>query len=78
MTMIPIEHAARQIGVAVETVADWARRGLLPSELRAPSEMTGAERQECFVDEEQLEHLAESLGWLELSAESWESTEEEG
>src|SRR5438309_1377713 len=63
MPMIPIETGAARLGVPVETLEAWARKGLLAVESRVSPQTPGQ-----FVDEEQLHDVAESLGWLLLSS----------
>jgi hypothetical protein len=82
MALITLEEAAARIGVPQETVEDWVKRGLLsrherPSPSTLPPGPLRLVRLEQCVDEEQLTDVAESLGWLQLSADNWDNDEED-
>ena len=51
------------------TLESWVQQGLLDVQ---PGPGSG----QRLVDEEQMQNLAETLGWLELSGESWDGPEE--
>jgi predicted site-specific integrase-resolvase len=63
MGLISRIQAAERLGISQETLDDWIRRGLLTLYHPTPG-------QEC-VEEEQLFDVADSLGWLQHSAECW-------
>jgi len=63
--------AAKRLGINEETIKDWAQRGLL-SNLRFSDSSEGVSSLvtvQQLVDEDELVEVAESLGWLQLSAE---------
>ncbi|MFA0732906.1 MAG: hypothetical protein HZLCBSQH_001962 [Candidatus Fervidibacterota bacterium] len=74
MALIPLALAAQRLGVSEETIKDWAQRGLLSIHLGSSGSSKGVLSlivvQE-LVDEDELVEVAESLGWLQLSAEGW-------
>jgi hypothetical protein len=76
MSLKTISEAASQVGVKREILEDWIKRGLLTVHSSA-AEVPGNQEGEKCVDEEQLVSVAESLGWLQLSAESWDGEEDE-
>jgi predicted site-specific integrase-resolvase len=76
MSLKTISEAASQVGVKREILEDWIRRGLLTVH-RSPAEVPGNQEGENCVDEEQLANVAESLGWLQVSAEGWDGEEGE-
>jgi predicted site-specific integrase-resolvase len=75
MALIPLELAAERLGVNEETIKDWARRGLL-SIHSVPSgsseEVLPIATVQQLVDGDELVEVAESLGWLQLSAGGWD------
>ncbi len=80
MPMISLNEAASRLGLSLETIEEWANKGLLhvhtvvkADNLPPPSVGHGALTRQ--VDEDELGQLAESLGWLQLSAEDWDSDE---
>jgi len=80
--MISLDEVATRLGLSSEAIEEWAKKGLLhvhtvfpPGDL--PSAITGLVVREQQVDEEELAQIAESLGWLQLSAEDWEDAEGE-
>ena len=80
MAKIPIEIGAAKLGVPVETVDSWVQNGLVEIEVRVPQVPPGKIgflTVERFVDEDQLQDVAESLGWLQLSGDSWDGPEVE-
>jgi hypothetical protein len=77
MALIPLALAAKRLGTDEETIKDWAQQGLLsirrqPLKRSEPPEGVSsfAVVQE-LVDEDEVMEVAESLGWLQLSAEGW-------
>jgi len=81
MALISLDKAAAQIGVSPQTIEAWAEQGLLtihrslgPSKL--PPNTLGFLIMEQLVEEDELHRVAESLGWLHLSAEHWDGSEE--
>jgi hypothetical protein len=77
MSMISLNEAATRFGLSPETIEEWAKKGLLhvhsvvtPGEL--PPAFVGLVVKEQQVDAEELAQVAESLGWLQLSAEDWD------
>jgi hypothetical protein len=78
MALIPLALAAKRLGTDEETIKDWAQQGLLsirrqPLKRSEPPEgvLSLAVVQE-LVDEDEVMEVAESLGWLQLSAEGWD------
>ena len=78
MSMISLDEAAARLGLSVETVEEWAKKGLLhvdtvvtPGDL-PPASVGLVVREQQVVDAEELAQVAESLGWLQLSAEDWD------
>jgi len=78
--MISLDEAAMRLGLSPEAIEEWAKKGLLhfhtvvpPGDL--PPAMVGLVVREQQVEEEELAQVAESLGWLQLSAESWDDDE---
>jgi hypothetical protein len=81
MAHISLDEAAARSGVPRQTLEAWAEQGLLSlTEGRDLSRLApgvpGPQAAEKFVDEEELERVMESLGWLELSSGGWEEPEE--
>jgi hypothetical protein len=81
MAMISVEEAARRLGLATTTIKEWGEQGLLTIEVRihpsnAPPGGMELMQTERYVEEEQLAEVAESLGWLFLSAGNWEGPKE--
>jgi len=76
MALIPLELAAERFGISAQTIERWAQQGLLSIhiKLHAPAKegMLGLVMVERWVDEDELADVAESLGWLKLSAEGWD------
>ncbi len=66
MALIPIEKAAQQTDIPLETLETLARQGLLNTHEQG--------LQRC-VDDEQLRQVMESLGWLQLSSDNWDDVE---
>ncbi len=79
MALISLEIAARRLGVTKETLEGWVQRGLLSVHIRSqassPEGTLGLGLVERLVDEDEVWQVAESLGWLQLSAEGWEGEE---
>lgn len=76
MSMISLDEAAGRLGLSSGTIEEWAKKGLLqvhtvsiPDE---PPAFMGPGVKEEQVDEEEVAHVAEGLGWLQLSAEKWD------
>ncbi|MFN4179086.1 MAG: hypothetical protein ACK4I8_02135 [Armatimonadota bacterium] len=67
----------------MERIEQWVQQGLLTVKLKIPeaprtpktllSALTPAQR---MVDGDELMEVAESLGWLQLSADGWDDGEE--
>lgn len=70
MALISLEQAAQQLEISAELIKSWAEKGLL-----AIHEQPAAAAK--YVDEEELHQVAESLGWLQLSADRWDAAEED-
>ena len=77
MSMISLDEAATRLGLSLEAIEEWANKGLLhvhtvvnPRDL--PPGSVGLVVREQQVDAEELSQVAESLGWLQLSAEDWD------
>jgi len=64
MSMISLGEAAFRFGLSPEAIEEWAKKGLL--------HVHDVVVKEQRVDEEELAQVAESLGWLRLSAENWD------
>ncbi len=83
MSMISLEEAATRLGLSAEAIEEWAEQGLLhvqsvvPVREGPPVYTAGLGVPEQQVDEDELAQVAESLGWLQLSAESWDDDEVE-
>lgn len=73
MTLISFDEAATRLGMPRQTVEDWVRRGLLS--MQAGASANGSPGSLPCIDEEELAHLAESIGWLSHSTDQWESDE---
>ncbi len=81
MAQISLEEAATRSGVPRSTLEAWAEQCLLTLDVRPrpsapPPDHVGVLRGEEFVDEDELDRVVESLGWLHVSAQGWEETEE--
>jgi predicted site-specific integrase-resolvase len=80
MALITLEQAAARIGVPRETVEEWIRLGLLPTQetlsANGSPQPIASSPLEKYVDEQDLHDRVESLGWLKLSAEGWDGAEE--
>ena len=75
--LIPIETAAKQVGVTVQTLETWAEQGLLAiQEQSSPCGADGPPKLQRLLDQDQLHQLTESLGWLKLSGEGWDNAED--
>ncbi len=73
--MISLDEAASRLGLTLEVIEEWAKKGLLhfhtvatPGDL-PPASVGLVVREQQVVDAEELAQVAESLGWLQLSAE---------
>src|SRR5262249_40212576 len=64
MARITLEEAAVRLGISNAVLAEMAQRGLFA--------LHGGPHEKPCVDETELADLAESLGWLQLSADRWE------
>lgn len=75
MALITLDAAAQKLGIPTEAIEQWAKQGLITiyrKMLEAPQEGgLGLVVMQSLVDEDELEEIAESLGWLQLSAEGW-------
>ncbi len=74
MALIPLKEAATRLGVTPNIIEEWAKQGLVKIQeiagpLKNPPDMMGIMLMERYVEEDQLVEVAESLGWLHLSAE---------
>ena len=78
MSMISLDEAAARFRLSAEVIEEWAKKGLLHIQTvvtsggQPPPFVVGLVVKEQQVDEEELIQVAESLGWLQLSAEDWE------
>jgi hypothetical protein len=78
MAMIPLGEAASRLGLSSKQIEEWANKGLLHIRTAdIPSHFPPAWVTEQQVDEEELAQVAESLGWLQVSAENWDDVEGE-
>jgi hypothetical protein len=81
MAQIPLDQAAVRRGVTRQTLEAWAEKGLLTlhpsprSSKQAPAS-GDLEPVDKLVDEDELDRVVESLGWLHLSESGWEGSEE--
>ncbi len=81
MSMISLDEAATRLGLPPGTIEEWAKKGLLHLQTVVtpadqPPTFVGHVVKEQQVDEEEIVQVAESLGWLQLSAEDWEDERE--
>jgi hypothetical protein len=80
MAQISLKQAALQKGIPRQTLEAWARQGLLtlqPSRMPSGSQATEDSRSEDqLVDEDELNQVIESVGWLQISDRDWENAEE--
>ena len=81
MALIPLAEAASRLDVTRETIEEWCRDGLLtlrslPRPTQLPPGTAKTLQTEPWVDEEELAEVAESLGWLKLSEDQWDSAED--
>lgn len=77
MSRISLEEVATRLGVSADAIEEWAKKGLLQvhavvSADDKPPAIVGVVVTEQQVDEEELAQVAESLGWLQHSAEDWD------
>jgi hypothetical protein len=72
MALISIDQAARQIGVSPQTIEAWAEEDLLTISAGRGQGFLNTK----YVEEDEVYHLAEGLGWLHVSAEEWDGAEE--
>jgi predicted site-specific integrase-resolvase len=80
MALITLEQAVTRTGVPRETIEEWIRSGLLRAEdtsTNGPAQQVASDTLEKYIDEQDLYDRVESLGWLKLSAESWNRVEEQ-
>jgi hypothetical protein len=76
MSMISLGEAAARLGLSLEAIEEWAKKGLLHVTPRdVPPAYVGLVMKDQQVDEEELAQVAESLGWLQVSAEDWDDDE---
>jgi hypothetical protein len=79
MAQIPLDQAAVRRGIPRQTLEAWAEKGLLTlhpsprSSKQAPA--SGDLEPDKLVDEDELDRVVESLGWLHLSEPGWEVSE---
>jgi hypothetical protein len=64
MAQISIDEASARTGVPRQTLEAWAERGLLTIQSQR-------------IDEDELEQVVDSMGWLHLSEQGWEGAGEE-
>jgi hypothetical protein len=73
MALISLEQAAIRLGVPQPTIEEWGQQGLVNIQPPAgPSDGTPASSENRYVEEDELIDVAESLGWLSLSAGDWD------
>ena len=82
MSLLTLEEAADRLGVSRQTIEAWVGQGLLtacpgPDAPNLPPRVGEVAPGVCYIDEDRLRDLAESLGWLQLSSENWDGDEEE-
>jgi hypothetical protein len=76
MSMISLGEAAARLGLSPEAIGEWAKNGLLHVTPRdVPPAYVGPAMNDQQVDEEEVAQVAESLGWLRVSAEDWDDDE---
>ena len=80
--LITTADAATRLGIPLVTLDDWVKRGLLTVHQGPPTTPTvlgvcGLLSATPCVDEDQLYAVADSLGWLQLSAGALEGSEDE-
>jgi hypothetical protein len=76
-----MDQAAAQRGVPRQTLEAWAKQGLLtlhpcPGSSNLPQGSENFNVGEELVDEDELDRVVECLGWLHLSGQGWEGSEE--
>ncbi len=79
MALIALSEAAHRLGVREEILEGWVQQGLLTVHHRTVTSVEGTLSTtviERLVDEEEVWQVAESIGWLQLSAEGWEGEED--
>ena len=75
MALVTLEQAATRLGTSVQTLANWIEQGSLATHSVAPSCDSGPNPTQ-LVDEEEVARLAETFGWLEISAASWDTAKD--
>lgn len=81
MALITLDKAATRMGISPETIEAWAEQGLLtlhrsPDLSKLPPNTMGLLTMQQLVEEDELYHVVESVGWLRLSAEGWDEVED--
>jgi len=92
MGKITIAQAAERLGTSQAMIHSWIEQGLLKAHYAMPAlpqaRRTGEELhgtfslsylgQELYVDESELYEVAETEGWLMLTAETWDRDGDDG
>jgi hypothetical protein len=80
MAQISLSKAAAIRGIPRQTLEEWAEKGLLTLyAVRGPAlsqNSQSSEPEEKVVDEDEVDRIVESVGWLNLSGQDWEDTQE--
>ena len=79
MARISLDQAAALRGVPRQTLEACVNQGLLtlqPCRSTMPQGVDNSEAAEHVIDEEELDRIVESVGWLRLSDQGWEGTQE--
>ncbi|HEV2949080.1 MAG TPA: hypothetical protein VGX70_17020 [Gemmataceae bacterium] len=80
MAQISLDQAAAIRGVPRQTLEAWVNQGLLTlqpcRQSTTPQGVDKSEAAENVIDEEELDRIVESVGWLRLSDQGWEGTQE--
>ena len=71
MAQISLNQAAAQRRIPRQMLDSWIQQGLL-----TPQKPENAADPEKLIEEDELDQLIESLGWLQLSEQGWENAEE--
>ena len=77
MSLITLEKAAARLGTPLKTIEEWAQQGWLNIHEQGSTLTSNLGSVEKLVEEDQLLEIAETLGWLELSGDRWDETEDE-
>jgi len=76
--LLSLEQAAHRLGTTQDEVQRWIDEGLLSVFRQEPfpsHQPSGSASPEVKVDEDELLEVAETVGWLRLSAAAWDDAE---